>query len=198
MISIADIPALPITLANEHKVRPFYDKVRTFCQERNAVAMMRIIARLRSADPTLGELIDEVGRPSEVWMLKQVDLMLSNDAAFRANNEAEGIASGPELTRELATETAKKDHARYMTEYFTANPNVSRQLYFDFGAFPATLEGLKFGIGIMRACADYDALQATHGASTADMVRAEHGELWDNATAAEVAVWVNRFCEGWA
>lgn len=198
MISIVDIPALPVTLANEHKVRPVYDRLRTFMQERNAVAMMRTIARLRAHDPMLGELIDEVGRPSAVWMAKQVQTMLDNDAAFREHQASESVETSAPLAREMADATAKADHARIMAEYFRGNPEVARQLYFDFGAFPVSLEGLKVGIDAIRECADYDALERTHGANAANMARSnDEAELWQNATAAEVADWVNRFCGQW-
>lgn len=196
MFTIADIQPLPITLANEHKIRPFYDKVRAFMQEKNAVGMMRTVARLRVADPMLSELLDEFGRPSETWFTKQVDVMLSNDAAFREHQQSEGLPTAEPLTRELAIETAKKDHTRIMSEYFVANPEVARQLYFDFGAFPATLEGLKMGIDTIRGCGDLDALEAAHGGNARELVVTD-SEFWQNVTAAEVAAWVTRFCEDW-
>lgn len=196
MFTISDIKPLPITLANEHRVRPFYDKVRAFMQEKNAVAMMRTVARLRVADPMLSELIDEFGRPSDAWYAKQVDVMLSNDAAFREHQQSEGLPTSEPLTRELATETAKADHKRIMSEYFVGNPEVARQLYFDFGAYPVTLEGLKIGIDTIRGCGDLDALEATHGANARELV-ATDSEFWQNVTAAEVAAWVTRFCEVW-
>lgn len=196
MFTISDIKPLPITLANEHRVRPFYDKVRAFMQEKNAVAMMRTVARLRVADPMLSELIDELGRPSDAWYAKQVDVMLSNDAAFREHQQSEGLPTSEPLTRELATETAKADHKRIMSEYFVGNPEVARQLYFDFGAYPVTLEGLKIGIDTIRGCGDLDALEATHGANARELV-ATDSEFWQNVTAAEVAAWVTRFCEVW-
>ena len=196
MFTISDIKPLPITLANEHRVRPFYDKVRAFMQEKNAVAMMRTVARLRVADPMLSELIDEFGRPSDAWFAKQVDVMLSNDAAFREHQQSEGLPTAEPLTRELATETAKADHKRIMSEYFVGNPEVARQLYFDFGAYPVTLEGLKIGIDTIRGCGDLDALEATHGANARELV-ATDSEFWQNVTAAEVADWVTRFCEAW-
>lgn len=196
MFTISDIKPLPITLANEYRVRPFYDKVRAFMQEKNAVAMMRTVARLRVADPMLSELIDEFGRPSDAWYAKQVDVMLSNDAAFREHQQSEGLPTSEPLTRELATETAKADHKRIISEYFVGNPEVARQLYFDFGAFPATLEGLKMGIDTIRGCGDLDALEAAHGANARELV-ATDSEFWQNVTAAEVADWVTRFCEAW-
>lgn len=196
MFTIADIQPLPITLANEHKIRPFYDKVRAFMQEKNAVSMMRTVARLRVADPMLSELLDEFGRPSESWFTKQVEVMLSNDVAFREHRQSEGLPTAEPLTRELAIETAKKDHARIMSEYFVANPEVARQLYFDFGAYPVSLEGLKIGIDTIRGCGDLDALEATYGANARESVVTD-SEFWQNVTAAEVAAWVTRFCEAW-
>lgn len=198
MFTIADIPIIAITLGNEHKVRPIYDRARAYMQEKNAVYMMRTIARLRAHDPMLGELIDELGRPSAVWMDKQVQTMLDNDEAYRAHQQSEGQEQAQPLTRELATETAKKDHVRIMAEYFTANPEAARQLYFDFGAFPASLEALKMGIDIIRQCTDYDALERAHGANAGGVVRSsDDSDFWQGATAAEVAEWVTRFCERW-
>lgn len=196
MLTIADIQPLPITLANEHVIRPHFDKVRAFAQEKNAVGMMRTVARLRVADPMLSDLIDEFGRPSDVWFAKQVDTMISNDAAFREHHTSEGLATTEPLTREMANETAKKDHTRIMSEYFVANPEVARQLYFDFGAYPATLEGLKIGIDTIRHCADLDALERAHGGNARELITTD-SEFWQNVTAAEVAAWVTRFCELW-
>lgn len=192
-MTLADIQPLPITLANEHIVRPQYDRVRAFCQERNAVAMLRTVARLRAEDEALAALIDEFGRPSQTWLDKQVRTMLDNDRAYR---EHVPETSGPELTEEVARETAKADHTRILTDYLQSRPDVSRKLYFDFGAFPVTLEGLKFGIDVIRAVGDLNAVEATHGANARILVETD-SEFWQNVTAAEVAAWVSRFCEGW-
>lgn len=194
MIPISDIPILPITLGNEAKVRPHYDAVRSFCQERGVTRYLQTVARLRKRDPQLSDLIDNVGQPSGQWIDKQVLRMLENDAEFLRES---GSDREP-LTEEIARKTANEDHSKRLREYFAANPEAMRLLYFDFGAFPTTLEALKFGVGVIIACADYDAVERTHGAETVEAIRAgESSEYWQRATATEVAEWVNRFCEAW-
>lgn len=194
MLRIADIPILPITLGNEAKVRPHYEAVRTFCQERGVTRYLQTVARLRKRDPQLSELIDNVGQASTAWIDKQVLRMLENDAEFIRES---GSDREP-LTEELARKTANEDHSKRLREYFAANPEAMRLLYFDFGAFPTTLEALKYGISIIIACADYEAIERTHGAETANVIRSGEGsEYWQAATATEVAEWVNRFCEAW-
>jgi len=194
MLPISDIPILPITLGNEPKVRPYYEAVRSFCQERGVTRYLQTVARLRKRDPQLSDLIDNVGQPSAQWIDKQVLLMLQNDAEFLRES---GSDREP-LTEELARKTANEDHTKRLREYFAANPEAMRLLYFDFGAFPTTLEALKYGIGVIVACADYEAVERTHGAEIAELIKSgEQSQYWQGATAAEVAEWVNRFCEVW-
>lgn len=192
-MTLDTIPMLPLTLANEQTVRPHYEAVKAFCQERGAARMLRTIAQLRKADPAFAELVDEVGRPNPQWQAEQVRIMLANDAAFREAGEHKGEP----LTEAKAAETAKADHDAKLKTYFAMQPEVARRMYFDFGAFPVTLEALKFGRGVIIACADYDALTAAHGANTADVVRNAESDFWQNVTAPEVAVWMDRFCEAW-
>ena len=187
------IPMLPLTLANENAVRPHYDATKAFCQERGAARMLRTIAQLRKADPSFAELVDELGRPNPSWQAEQVRIMLANDAAFREHGDHKGEA----LTEAKAAEIAKADHDAKLKTYFAMQPEAARRMYFDFGAFPVTLEALKFGRSVIIACADYNALAATHGASTADVVRDKDSEFWQNVTAPEVAQWMDRFCEAW-
>lgn len=193
MVTVEEIPMLPVTLRNEATIRPHYEAVRKYAQEKAVTATLRNVARLRQNDPNLANLIDEIGQPSQAWIDKQVALMIENDTAER---EALQLDREP-LSVELATKTARADHERQMRTYFTLNPEVGRKLYFDAGTFPATLDALKLGRGVVIACADYDALERAHGANTADLVRDVDGEMWMNATAAEVAAWVTRFCEVW-
>lgn len=194
MVAISDIPILPITLGNEAKVRPHYEAVRTFCQERGVTRYLQTVARLRKRDPQLSDLIDNVGQASGQWIDKQVLRMLENDSEFLRET---GSDREP-LTEEIARKTANEDHSKRLREYFAANPEAMRFLYFDFGAFPTTLEALKYGVAVIVACADYDAVERRHGAEMVESIRAgESSEYWQAATATEVAEWVNRFCEAW-
>lgn len=188
---------LPVTLRNEHVVRPHYEAARKFTQERSITQALRTIARLRQHDPLLSDLIDEIGQPSKAWLDRNVKLMMDNDKADRAAVVEAGGSEREALTEELALTVAKADHERIMRDYFSANPEAARQMYYNTGAFPATLDALKLGMGIVIACTDYDALTASHGANTADVVRSEDSDLWQMTTAAEVADWVTRFCEVW-
>lgn len=192
-MTLDTVPMLPLTLANEQTIRPHYDRTKAFCQERGAARMLQTIARLRKADSGFAELVDEVGRPNPSWAEKQVRIMLANDAAF---HEA-GEAKGEPLTEAKAAEIVKADHDRVIRDYFTQKPEVARQMYFDFGAFPVTLEALKFGRGVIIACADYDALDAMHGANACELLRSEGSDFWQNVDASEVAAWMDRFCEAW-
>ena len=203
MITLAQIPHLPVTLANEAKVREHYDRVRTYCQSHGVQQMVRTIARLRGNDPVLRDLIDEVGQPSAAWLERHTTMMLDNDVAERQYTNEQREAMGqtpldsPALTKEQAAEIVKKDHAERMRQYFAVNPEAARQMYFDFGAFPATLDALKVGRGIILGCADWDAVAGKHGAENANVWQDENGECWQTVTATEVAEWVNRFCEAW-
>lgn len=203
MINLADIPHLPVTLGNEATVRKHYDAVRSFCQTQGVQSMLRTIARMRSNDPVLRDLIDEVGQPSAAWIQRQVDLMLSNDQAERnyINEQREAVGQMPldsvPLNKEQATEIARKDHAERMREYFGVNPEAARLLYFNFAAFPSTLDALKLGRDVVIGCADWKAVEAKHGGESVQAWCNVDGEQWQSATATEVAEWVNRFCEAW-
>jgi len=196
-MTIADIPMLPITLGNEQVVRPHYEEARKHAQERGVTRTLRTIARLRQHDPLLANLIDEIGMPSKVWLDRSVRLMLENDAHDRAAVREQGGSEREPLTEEFARTIAKADHERTMRDYFSASPEVARQMYYDASEFPATLDTLKLGRGVVIACADYDALERVYGANAGTLVRNENSELWMTATAAEVAEWLTRFCEAW-
>jgi hypothetical protein len=192
---VEEIPMLPLTLGNEQTIRPYYERVRDYCQTHGVQQMVRTIARLRANDPALHALIDEAGRPSDVWIAKQVTTMLANDKMAREFNEL--AKDVPELTREAAEAIARKDHEKAMTDYFGMNPGAAQKLYFDFAAFPETLAALKLGRDVIIGCADYDAVDAAHGSENAQALADAESDFWKAAQASEVAAWINNFRAVW-